>query len=73
MQTIATTEAAFGIIDQFVCTVLDGKLNLFDEQVNKFFNFAQDIQFERKVGQVTESSVEKAQMLAELISVTFPS
>ncbi len=63
------TDQAFGVIDGFITAVLDGKFALFDEKVNKFFNYAQDIQFERKSGEVNTG---KAEMLAGLIAVTFP-
>lgn len=62
------TEQTLSIIDTFVTAVLDGKFYLFDEKVNKFFNYAQDVQFERKNGTVDAG---KAEMLAELIGVTF--
>jgi len=63
------TDQAFGVIDEFITAVLDGKFVLFDEKVNKFFNYAQDVQLERKSGKVNAG---KAEMLAGLITVTFP-
>lgn len=62
------TEQTLSIIDTFVTAVLDGKLEMFDEKVNMFFHHAQNVQFERKTGTVDAG---KAEMLAELIEVTF--